>query len=182
LIPKDTVRAERLLLDAVRPRPPRDDRGQIEPGNQYAQYLLGRLYLSEDGMPKDAETAVRYLQQSAEQGNQWAQYQFGKMLLYGKEVKQDILRGLALLDAASRQGNIYADKVIQNYYDYSSRVHNNAKSSAALSSMRLLGYLARLVKNRLDEENRRDGEEGLVDRKLRRQIEEKKQAHGLRMS
>ena len=182
LIPKDTVRAERLLLDAVRPRRSRDDRGQIKPGNQYAEYLLGRLYLSEDGIPKDTEKAVRYLQQSAEQGNQWAQYQLGKMLLYGKEVEQDIMRGLALLDAASRQGNIYADKIIQNYYDYNSRVQSNAKTSAALGSMRLLGYLARLVKNRIDEENRRDGEEGLVDRKLRRQIEEKKQAHGLRMS
>ena len=45
----------------------------------------------------------------------------------------------------------------------------------------LLGYLARIMKNRLDEENRRDGESGLVDRKLRRQIEEKKVVHGQRM-
>jgi hypothetical protein len=37
------------------------------------------------------------------------------------------------------------------------------------------------MKNRLDDENRRDGEGGLVDRKLRRQIEGKRQAMGQRM-
>jgi hypothetical protein len=36
------------------------------------------------------------------------------------------------------------------------------------------------MKNRLDEEERRDGSVGLIDRKLRREIEGKKQAHGLR--
>ena len=182
MIPKDTVRAERLLLDAVRPRPSRDGGGRLNPGNQYAAYLLGRLYLSEDGIPKDAEKAVRYLGESADQGNQWAQYQLGKMLLYGKEVEQDVLRGLTLLDAASRQGNIYADKVVQNYYSYGSRTRGSAKTGAALGSLRLLGYLARLVKNRLDEEARHDGEAGLIETKLRREIEAKKQSHGQRMS
>jgi hypothetical protein len=47
--------------------------------------------------------------------------------------------------------------------------------------LRLLGRLSQIIKNRLDEEARRDGNSGLIDRKLRRQIEEKKQAHGLRM-
>jgi hypothetical protein len=36
------------------------------------------------------------------------------------------------------------------------------------------------MKNRLDEEERRDGSVGLIDRKLRREIEIKKEAHGLR--
>ena len=177
LIPKDTTRAEQLLLAAVRPRPSRDGSGRLMPGNQYAAYFLGKLYLSEEGIPKDATKAVYYLSDSAAQGNQWAQYQLGKMLLYGKEVEQDIARGLALLEAASQQGNQYADKIIENY----SRYRSNTRIGAALGSLRLLGHLARIMKNRLDEEARRDGNTGLIEKKLRLQIEAKKQAHGIRM-
>ncbi len=177
IIPKDIARAEQLLLAAVQPRLSRDGSGRMNPGNQYAQYLLGKLYLSEDGIPKDAAKVVYYLNDSAAQGNQWAQYQLGKMLLYGKEVEQDITRGLALLGEASRQGNIYADKAMDNYYRYRS----NMKIGAALGSLRLLGHLARIMKNRLDEEARRDGNSGIIEKKLRQQIEEKKQAHGLKM-
>lgn len=177
MIPKDIARAEQLLLAAVHPRPSRDGSSRMNPGNQYAEYLLGKLYLSEDGVPKDAAKAAYYLNESADQGNQWAQYQLGKMLLYGKEVEQDITRGLVLLGEASRQGNVYADKVIENY----NRYRSSTRIGAALGSLRLLGHLARIMKNRLDEENRRDGNTGLIEKKLRRQIEEKKQAHGLRM-
>lgn len=177
LISKDIIRAEQLLLAAVHPRPSHDGSGKPMPENQYAEYLLGKLYLSEDGIPKDAAKAVFYLNDSAEQGNQWAQYQLGKMLLYGKEVKQDTMRGLALLESASGQGNKYADKVMQSFYSY----RGNMKIGAALGTLRLIGHLTRLIKNRLDEEARQDGNTGLIEKKLRRQIEEKKQAHGLKM-
>jgi TPR repeat protein len=181
LIPKDMLRAEKLLIDAVQPRLSRDEEHRPLPGNQYAAYLLGKLYLAEDGVPKDAAKAVQFLSDSATQGNQWAQYQLGKMLLWGKEAEQDSLRGLSLLESASQQGNVYADRVIRNYYDFQSRVRANASLNAALSSMRLLGHLGRIMKNRLDEEDRRDGDRGIIEKKLRREIEEKKQAHGLRM-
>ena len=177
-IPKDIDQAEQLLLAAAKPRPSRDGSGRMNRGNQYAQYLLGKLYLSGDDIPKDAAKAVYYLNEAAEQGNQWVQYQLGKMLLYGKEVERDAMRGLNLLSEAARQGNIYAGKVIENY----SRSRSNTKVSAALGSLRLLGHLARIMKNRLDEKNRRDGDNGIIEKKLRQQIEEKKQAHGMRMS
>lgn len=177
LILKNIIRAEQLLLAAVQPRPSRDASGEMKPGNQYAAYLLGKLYLSEDGIPKDAAKAVYYLNESADQGNQWAQYQLGKMLLYGKEVEPDITHGLVLLEASSRQGNIYANKVIEHYYHY----RGNMKTGAALGSLRLLGHLAQIMKNRLDEEARRDGNSSIIEKKLRHQIEEKKQAHGLKM-
>ena len=181
VIPKDILRAERLMLAAAAPRLSRDGSGEMNPGNQYAEYLLGKLYLSGDDIPKDVEKAVYYLTESAAQSNQWAQYQFGKMLLYGKEVEQDTLRGLDLLNEASRQGNVYADKVIEGYYKYRDRYHSNMKVGAALGSLRLIGHLGRIIKSRLDEEARRDGNSGLIEKKLRQQIEEKKQAHGLRM-
>jgi hypothetical protein len=83
-------------------------------------------------------------------------------------------------EQAEAQGNIYAGKAIRSYYDYTSRAHGNASMSAAIGSLRLLGHLARIMKNRLDEEERQDGSVGLIDRKLRRKIKEKKQAMGLR--
>jgi len=177
LIPKDIRRAEQLLLLAVQPRPSHDGSGKMKPINQYAAYLLGKLYLSEDGLPKDAAKAVCFLSDSAAQGNQWAQYQLGKMLLYGKEVEQNITRGLALLGEASRQGNLYADKMIENF----ARCRSQTKAGAALGSLRLLGHFARIMKNRLDDENRRDGNTGLIEKKLRQQIALKKEAHGLKL-
>ena len=48
--------------------------GWIERGNPYAQYALGRLYLQGREVPRDMETALRWLERSAAQGNVYAQY------------------------------------------------------------------------------------------------------------
>ena len=116
------------------------------------------------------------LLRSAQQGNSGRK--LGKMLLYGKEIEQDVTRGLALLDTSAKQGNVYANKVVGNFYSY----QGAAKTNAALGSLWLLGRLSQLIKNRLDEEARRDGSIGLIDKKLHREIELKRKAHGLRMS
>lgn len=181
LIPKDILRAEQLLLDAVRPRPARDGSGRTNPSNHYAEYLLGKLYLSGEEIPKNTEKAVHYLSHSATKGNQWAQYQLGKMFLYGKEIVQDITRGFVLLESASRQGNVYANLIIDNYYRYRNHSRSNMNINAALGSLRLFGHLARTMKNRIDEEHRREGSEGIIEKKLRRQTAIKKEAHGLRL-
>ena len=45
-----------------------------EGGNPYAQYMLGKLYLTGTEAPYDEERAIHWLTRSAEQGNQYAQY------------------------------------------------------------------------------------------------------------
>ncbi len=45
-------------------------------------------------------------------------------------------------------------------------------------SLRLLQHLARIIQNRIEDE--RKGGKGGIDRKLKRKIDEKKQAHGLK--
>lgn len=45
-----------------------------EQGNQYAQYMLGKLYLCGRDVPRDKEKAISYLQASAAQGNIYAQF------------------------------------------------------------------------------------------------------------
>ena len=59
---------------------------------------------------------------------------------------------------------------------YSIRMNNNY--AATLGALRLLQHLSRMIRNRLDDERR--GKAEAVDHKLKKQIDEKKQAHGLK--
>lgn len=91
--------------------------------------------------------------------------------LYGKEIPRDTDTAMYYLHLAAEHGNQYAAQLI-----HSIRVNGNW--TAALASLRLLGHMARIIQNRLEDERR--GRENSIDRKLRRKIEEKKQAHGLK--
>ena len=159
---KDMAEAERLL------------RASANQNNSQAQYLLAKLYLCEDGIPKDAEKALYWLWESVKQKNQYAQYQLGKMLLFGKDAEQDIQNGIALLSASAEQGNVYAARLLQNYY--SGRPRN---PSVGMAAFRLLSQLARMFTDRL--RRNEDGQRAVIEKKLRQKIEEKKQAHGMKM-
>ena len=159
---KDVFEAERLL------------NASAEQKNSQAQYLLAKLYLCEDEIPKDTQKALHWLWESVKQRNQYAQYQLGKMLLFGKDAEQDIQNGIALLSASAEQGNVYAARLLQNYY--SGRM---TKPSVDMASFRLLSHLARMFEDRL--RRKEDGQRAVIEKKLRQKIEEKKQAHGLKM-
>lgn len=159
---KDVFEAEHLL------------NASAEQKNSQAQYLLAKLYLCEDGVPKDTGKALYWLWESVKQKNQYAQYQLGKMLLFGKDAEQDIQNGIALLSASAEQGNVYAARLLQNYY--SGRM---TKPSIGMASFRLLSHLARMFEDRL--RRKEDGQRAVIEKKLRQKIEEKKQAHGLKM-
>ncbi len=45
-----------------------------EQGNQYAQYTLGKLYLTGEDVTQDREQAWRWFCESASQGNEYAQF------------------------------------------------------------------------------------------------------------
>lgn len=142
--------------------------------NSQAQYLLAKLYLCEDGVPKDTGKALYWLWESVKQKNQYAQYQLGKMLLFGKDAEQDIQNGIALLSASAEQGNVYAARLLQSYY--SGRLRN---PSVGMASVRLFSQLARMFTDRLRKNE--DGQRAVIEKKLRQKIEEKKQAHGMKM-
>lgn len=159
LCPKDIPRAIHYLTRAA------------EQDHTYAQYLLGKLYLADEGIPKDTKAALYWFTKAADQGNAFAQYQLGKMFLYGREVEQDMEKAISYLTASADQGNVYAAQLLQS-------VHSNRNWSAALGSLRLFQHLARIIQNRIEDE--RKGGKGGIDRKLKRKIDEKKQAHGLK--
>lgn len=142
--------------------------------NSQAKYLLAKLYLCEDGIPKEAEKALHWLWESVKQNNQYAQYQLGKMLLFGKDTEQDIQNGIALLSASAEQGNVYAARLLQSYY--SGRLRN---PSVGMASVRLLSQLARMFTDHL--RRNEDGQRAVIEKKLRQKIEEKKQLHGMKM-
>lgn len=158
VIPKDIKKAVEWL-----------DRAAAQK-NPYAAYLAGKIYLTEDEV-KNVQKAIRSFKIAATNGNDYAEYQLGKIYLYGKDIPRDTDTAIYYLQSATEHGNQYAAQLI-----HSIRVNGNW--TAALASLRLLGHMARVIQNRLEDEHR--GRENSIDRKLRRKIEEKKQAHGLK--
>ncbi len=142
-----------------------------EKKNAYAAYLVGRIYLTDDSV-KDAEKAVHYFKIAADEGNDYAQYQLAKMYLFGNGVPKDETKGMEYLNTSAENGNQYAESLRHS-------IASNRNLSASLGALRLFQHLTRLIQDRLEDE--RKGKIGLIDRKLRRQINEKKQAQGLKI-
>ena len=137
--------------------------------NEYAAYQLGKLYLSGKEVEKDIEKAIHWLTESAEQGNQFAQYALGKLYFYDNDVERDKEKSLFWLSASAAQGNIYAQYLINN-------IHLYGEPSLLLAATRLMHRLEQLFL----EDYHRSASSGAIqiDRKRRRQLQEKKKAMG----
>jgi len=75
------------------------------------------------------------------------------------------------LRASAEHGNQYAEQLIHS-------IESNRHWSAAMGSIRLLHHLSRLLQQQMEERDK--AKLGQIDRKLKRIIDEKKQAQGLR--
>lgn len=135
-----------------------------------AAYLAGKMRLTEDAV-KDIGKAIRNFEIAAENGNDFAEYQLGRIYLYGKDAPRDYGKAIAYLTASAEHGNQHAAQLLHS-------IKSNRNYAAALGSLRLLGQISRAIQNRLEDE--RKSKVGAIDRKLKRIIDEKKQAHGLR--
>lgn len=140
-----------------------------ERGNPYAAYLAGKIRLTEDSL-KDIEKAIRNFEIAANAGNAYAEYQLGRLFFFGNDVPKDEAKGMDYFKSSAEHGNEYAEKLIHS-------IKSNRNWSAGLGALRLFRHLGRTIQNAVDE---RQKGIGAIDRKLRRQIEEKKQAHGLK--
>jgi TPR repeat protein len=69
-------------------------------GNAEAQYQLGRLYLTGEGVEKNPGLAVNWLATAAKKQHAAAQATLGELLWRGEEVRQRQARGLALITLA----------------------------------------------------------------------------------
>jgi TPR repeat protein len=145
------------------------ERAALE-NNPYAAYLAGKLRLT-DEENRDSHRAVEHFTTAAENGNSYAEYMLGKMYLYGNGVEKDIDLALSYLNLSAEHGNEYAVQFLYN-------LSHSKNPSVAMAAFRLLQYLARTIQNRIDDE--RKDIEHMTDKKLRRKIDAKREAHGLK--
>lgn len=149
-----------------------------ECGNQFAVYQAGRILLQEETL-KDVARAVWYFENAAKQGNSSAEYRLGKLYLYGKEVPRDEVKAMKYLTAASKHGNTFSRALLERIATERQKfIEQYQTRMVSVCVSGLFQDIARILQTRLEEEGK--GNMGLVDRKLRRQIEEKKQAQGLK--
>lgn len=136
----------------------------------YAAYMAGKILLTEESV-KDVPKAIRYFEIATDAGNDLAEYQLGKLYLYGKEVPQDYEKAMAYLSSSAAHGNQYAAQLLHS-------IQTNRNWSAALGTLRLFHQLSQMIQKRLEDEWKHKS--GTIDRKLKRIIDDKKQAQGLK--
>lgn len=158
LLPKDIDKAIAYIESAA------------DQDNPNASYLAGKIRLTEDSV-RDVRKAIQHFETAAESGNHYAEYQLGKIYLYGKDVPRDYDKGMEYLRASAEHGNQYAEQLIHS-------IESNRHWSAAMGSIRLLHHLSRLLQQQMEERDK--AKLGQIDRKLKRKIDEKKEAQGLR--
>lgn len=137
--------------------------------NEYTFYALGKLYLTEE--KRDVQRAVSYFEQCSDT-NPWASYWLGKIYLFGcGDVQQNREKALEHLAFSAEQGNEYAQNMIDHSEEYENVMLTNTIFSLFVNLSKCISedYHQKFRSGRLS-----------VDRKLRRMIQEKKQALGLK--
>ena len=158
LAPKDIVRGLPLLEELA------------EHGVTFASYIAGKVYLKEEGW-QDIKKAILYFRQAAEDGNSFAEYQLGRIYYFGNGVRVDREKGLEYLKEAASHGNEYAANLLQAIQQQ----HTWGAASCAAS---LIAQLGRIFQEQ--DQKQTQHQRPRMDRKHRREIEEKKQAMGIR--
>ena len=153
LVQKDIARGLPLLEELA------------EAGVTSAAYIAGKVYIKEDGW-KDVQKAIRCFHMAAEDGNSYAEYQLGKIYYFGNGIRADREKGLEYLVQSAAHGNMYAENLL--------RVIRQQHIRGAAS---LIAQLGRIFQEK-EQQDRVQHQQ--PDREQRRQIDEKKQALGIR--
>ena len=80
-------------------------RKTAEQGNAQAQYRLGEMYDSGEGVAADDAEAVKWYRKAAEQGHPGAQWQLGYKYEYGSGVAVDNVESIKWFRKAAEQGH-----------------------------------------------------------------------------
>ena len=87
-----------------------------EEGNAQAQWRLGLMYGSGNGVPKDASMATSWNRKAAEQGYAAAQREEGLKYFQGKDVPQDYSLAASWFRKAAEQGEFGSQNKLGNMY------------------------------------------------------------------
>jgi hypothetical protein len=85
-------------------------------GDAPAQFTLGLMYDSGDGVPQDHSEAAKWYRLAAEQGHDTAQYALGLMYATGEGVSQDYSEAAKWYHLAAEQGIDYAQNSLGTMY------------------------------------------------------------------
>src|SRR4029078_8483369 len=104
-------------------------------GDAEAQYQLGLLYLSGEGVEKNPSLAVNWLATAAKKQHAAAQATLGELLWKGDEVRQRQARGLAFLTLAHENAKAEGDEpkwIADLYQDAFAKADNATRKEAEL--------------------------------------------------
>ena len=98
-----------------------------EKGNVEAQYSLGVMYATGEGVPKNDKTAVKWFTKAAEQGEASAQINLGVMYSNGEGVPENDKTAVKWYTLAAGQGNANAQSNLGFMYEYGEGVVTDTK-------------------------------------------------------
>ena len=84
-----------------------------EQGNAEAQFLIGHMYRTGQGVTKDETEAVRWYRLAAEQGNSDGEYMNGAAYAFGSGVPKDYQQAEEWLLRAAKQGDLQAQESLE---------------------------------------------------------------------
>lgn len=155
IVDQDLDKAEKYLLSSE--------------DNEFTQCALGKLYLQKEKY--DIVKAISYFERSADK-NMWASYQLGRLYFFGTDgLKKDKEKAVEFLNLSAEQGNEYAQNIIDNQEKFENEMLANTIFS-------LFVNLSRCIED--DYHNKFKSGRKMIDSKLRRIIQEKNQALGIK--
>jgi hypothetical protein len=106
-------------------------RGLAEGGNPVAQYNLGVLYESGQGLPKDYKLAAEWYRKGADQGYSEAQNNLANMYAFGLGVEQNPAEAVVWMRKAAQQGQAGAQLNLGIMYTLGQGVPKNYAQAEA---------------------------------------------------
>lgn len=140
-----------------------------EHGNQFAQYRLGKLYLTGEPVTKNVAKALEHLTAAAGQENPFAQYALGKLYLLGRDVEQNPEQARDWLTRSAAQGNEYAQFFLDRFDQF-------RDPSVMLAATKLLHHMGKIFRDNSVPPHNPAGIR--IDSKRRRRLMEKRMAMG----
>ncbi len=143
---------------------------QYEEIQPYAAYSLAKILL-DDNSYHDAERAVKLLESAVDENN-CASFLLGKLYLFGTgDIQKNKEKAMKFLNLSAEQGNEYARNLLENTEQFENEMLANTIFS-------LFANLSRCIED--DYHNKFQSGRRMIDSKLRRMIQEKNQALGIK--
>ncbi len=143
-----------------------------ELGNQYAKRLLAFEYISGKNFEKNIDKGISLLTELADSGDAFACYKLGKLYFLGVDgLEKDKEKAIHYLSLSAEQGNEYAQNILNNQEKFENEMIANTIFS-------LFVNLSRCIED--DYHRKFQSGRKMIDSKLRRVIQEKKQSLGIK--